>query len=46
MEIKQEGMAAVPEFLTKLNVNYLLGIAKVDNNLVLLLNSEAINKLV
>lgn len=45
MEIKQEDMVAVPQFLTSLGVNYLLGIAKVNGSLILLLNTETMKNL-
>jgi purine-binding chemotaxis protein CheW len=46
LSIKEEDMAAVPEFLKNMDVNYLLGIAKMNNHTILLLNTDNIKNLV
>ena len=38
--VQKEDLAALPEFLKKLNVDYISGIAKLHNRLVLLLNTD------
>ncbi len=42
MTINEEDLVAVPEYLKRLDVNYLLGIAKVNNDVILLLNTDNI----
>jgi purine-binding chemotaxis protein CheW len=43
--IKEESMVAVPEFLKSMDVNYLLGIAKINNDVILLLNTDNIKNM-
>lgn len=45
VNIEEEKMVAVPEFFTTIDVDYLLGMAIVNDNVILLLNTENIKNL-